>query len=261
MLIAIATIIAIGILGYLKLFDSAERAPIKQPEQSTKTDTTTIEIPFSVIPDSQKTRLPVNRSKAESFVLIERPPSEGGDFYIGKYEVTNREYMEFVRKTGHRSPFYAQDPRFNQPDQPVVGVSWEDAVAYCRWLSQTTGKSYALPTEEEWKFAAFGTELREYPWGDAPPSGLYANYDNLAGGPAPVRNYPQGATPDSIFDMGGNVWEWCNAQFDFAKTERVIRGGSWNAAADNMRLGFRAGEKPEERSRSDVGFRVVASSR
>ena len=80
-------------------------------------------------------------------------------FYIDKYEVTNKQYATFLSETGHRKPKFWEDPRFNAPDQPVVGVNWEDAETYAAWAGKR------LPTASEWEKAARGTDGRRYPWG------------------------------------------------------------------------------------------------
>jgi len=81
-------------------------------------------------------------------------------FYIDKYEVTNALYGKFMTQTGHRAPQFWNDNRYNKPEQPIVGVSWEDAVAYARWADKR------LPTEAEWEKSARGTDGRKYPWGN-----------------------------------------------------------------------------------------------
>jgi len=263
-LIVVVAVLTISALMFFKLFQPRKVVSTKPSEQSTKIDTTIITTPSREIPKPKETKImPSDKREAiERLVLVARPEADGGNFYIGKYEVTNQEYMEFVRERSYRSPKFANNPNFNQLTQPVVGVSWYDAVAYCNWLSQNDDEiSYALPTEEEWKLAAYGTGQREYPWGEAPPSALLANFDNPTGKPARVASYPNGATPEGVFNMGGNVWEWCNTWTDFTQYDRVIRGGSWKSTADLMRLALRAGERPDNNHRNDVGFRVIRALR
>src|SRR5687767_10047566 len=92
-------------------------------------------------------------------------------FGIGKFPVTNREYMIFVEETeSPLSPFWS-DAMFSDPEQPTVGVNWDDATVYCQWLHQMTGQKFRLPTEAEWERAARGNRVNAlYPWGDEPPS-------------------------------------------------------------------------------------------
>ncbi len=129
---------------------------------------------------------------------------EVGAFWIDRYEVTNAEYMAFVRATGHRPPMFADDPEFNRPDQPVTGVSWDDAEAYCRWRGKR------LPTEREWEKAARGEDGRLYPWGDTFGAELAYLEGEL---PATVGSHRGDVSPYGVYDMAGNVSEWVADMF------------------------------------------------
>ena len=95
------------------------------------------------------------------------------EFAIAKHPVTNREYVRFVEAAGHRQPGGWKESRFTHPNQPVVAVSWFDAVAYCTWLSRITGSPYRLPTEAEWEKASRGgIEGQRFPWGNDLPDWL-----------------------------------------------------------------------------------------
>jgi len=166
-------------------------------------------------------------------------------FAIGKYEVTFEEYDEFCKATGHDK---ADDRGWGRGRRPVINVSWNDAMAYAQWLSQKTNKTYRLPTEAEWEYAARAGTETNYWWGDT-ASHEYANYgkdeccDGLIQGKdqweftAPVGSFEQ--NPFGLHDMHGNVWEWtCSAYTDsYNGSEitcdmtdevlRVLRGGSW----------------------------------
>jgi iron(II)-dependent oxidoreductase len=202
------------------------------------------------------------------------------DFFIGKYEVTNAEYMEFVKATGNPKPPCIDDESFSGSDKPVVCVSWTDAVAYCKWKSKVTGKTYRLPTEAEWEVAARGHSNRKYPWGDQPPKEediFRANYAPKEDGyacTAPVTSFEIGQTPNKIFHMGGNVYEWCSDWYDnsyFAVSGyrnptgpensdsdlKVVRGGSWLFGEEGLYCTNR-GQLPLQEVESDVGFRLVA---
>jgi len=166
-------------------------------------------------------------------------------FFMDEYEVTNREYGKFLAATNHERPEYWDNSEFNQPDQPVVGVSWEDAVAYAKWAGKR------LPTEAEWEYAARGgLKGKEYPWGDDFPV-EQANCGNLDAqhewdGPSPVGSFePNGY---GLYDMAGNVWEWCSDWYgDTYPSEkqtdptgpasgeyRVLRGGCWLVGGKTM---------------------------
>jgi len=162
--------------------------------------------------------------------------------FIGHYPVTNAQYRRFVEAGGYEEraywsdegwrvkrknkwtePRYWRDSKWNQPDQPVVGVSWYEAEAYARWAG---GR---LPSEIEWEKAARGIDGREYPWGDGfDPSRCNIDESGI-GKTTPVGKYsPRGDSPYDAADMAGNVWEWCADWYDEDKTFKVLRGGSWN---------------------------------
>jgi formylglycine-generating enzyme required for sulfatase activity/energy-coupling factor transporter ATP-binding protein EcfA2 len=157
------------------------------------------------------------------------------------------------------------DARFNGEDQPVVGVSWYGARAYCLWLSmlESGGEKttlYRLPTEQEWEYSAAGSEGRIYPWGNTPePTSKHANYGENEGATTPVGRYPDGATPEGLYDMAGNVWEWMDDWYDSDKKRKALRGGSWGNAPENLRCRARLNYIPDLRYIS-LGFRVVRPS-
>ncbi len=198
------------------------------------------------------------------------------DYQLGKYPVTYAEYARFIEAGGYQDksfwteagwievgqkqnePRYWQDARFNKPNQPVIGLSWYECVAYCRWLSAESGKLYRLPTEAEWEKGAKGVDGRVYPWGNE----FEASRLNARAGDqqvctiTPVGIYPTGVSPFGLFDCAGNVWEWCATrwkkplpydvnqdewQADYLEGQnlRVLRGGSWNYKAEVTRCGHR----------------------
>ncbi len=192
-------------------------------------------------------------------------------FFIDKYEVTNSKYKQFIESTNHPAPKYWEDERFNQPDQPVVGVSWFDAMAYARW------KGRRLPTEAEWEKAARGNDGRLYPWGKKWEKGFNLFFVNIFGMEdrykftAPATYYQSGASPFGVLNMAGNVWEWCLDWYDpeyykFSpeldpegpepKQMKVLRGGSWINNIDEVKATTRARNLPSVKN--DIyGFRTV----
>jgi formylglycine-generating enzyme required for sulfatase activity len=188
-------------------------------------------------------------------------------FYMDVYEVTNSLYKKFMDETGHKPPLYWEDPRCNAPDQPVVGVTWEDAKAYCKWAAKR------LPTEAEWEKAARGGLAGKiYPWGneDNTPTAGGGNLQGVSGA------FPVGGFPPNDFglhDMARNAWEWCLDWYSegyYAKSpennpkgpdsgeKRVLRGGSWFAGiATPLPVSYRYSIDPEDSSNL-IGFRCVS---
>ena len=186
-------------------------------------------------------------------------------FRIGKYPVTNGQYVVFVAATGHAAPSHW---RGNQPpselrNHPVVYVSWYDAVDYCAWLSQALGREMRLPTEAEWERAARHTDGRIYPWGNDFDAGRCNMADTGIGGTSPVGIFPAGDAVCGAADMAGNVWEWTSSLWgkDAGKPEfgypydpndgrenlnapdsvaRVFRGGSFWDGARSVRCACRS---------------------
>lgn len=210
-------------------------------------------------------------------------------YWIGKYPVTNRQYARFIAAGGYArrelwsdqgwawreqegttEPRFWKDTQCNSPLVPVVGVSWHEAEAYCRWLGsevgvepaggdappanpQTSAWQVRLPTELEWERAARGSDGRVYPWGDAEPAPDRASFERNAGGSTAVGTYPTGLADSGAADMAGNVWEWCA---DPAGAGGVLRGGSWRDYMRFCRSACRFRLTPEYRSHS-LGFRCA----
>ncbi len=172
----------------------------------------------------------------------------------------DREWKK-VKDANWRNPYFSQ-----QDNHPVVCVSWNDAVAYTKWLSEQTGKEYRLPTEAEWEYAArAGTETDCW-WGDEIDKSK-ANYDGNLGNTSPVGDYD--ANPFGLYDTAGNVWEWTCSEYEEkyngkekecvienSNKKRVLRGGSWYYSPRSVRTAFRNWDTPDSRH-DDNGFRVV----
>jgi formylglycine-generating enzyme required for sulfatase activity len=226
-------------------------------------------------------------------------PDKG--YSIAKYPVTHAQYAEFIKAGGYstirwwtkgglawkkseenvpeseggffetdplRVPNFWNDSRFKGDSQPVVGVSWFEAVAFCLWLSEVTSEDIMLPTSTQWQYAAQGDDGREYPWGSQwAPDLCNHNVDSKGvGQTTPVTQYE--GLGDSFFgvvDMAGNVWEWClNDQQQVTQqtidTTMVCAccGGSWNSSSRiHYSCAYRNHRNPSYRySRS--GFRITA---
>ena len=160
---------------------------------------------------------------------------------------------------------YDEDRRFSGDDQPVVGITWYAARAYCLWLSLLESKGeklniYRLPTEIEWVWAASGKGSRKYPWGNSEPNPKLINYrESNIGATTPVGNYPEGATPDGLYDMIGNVWEWTESWNQENKYAQVTKGSSWSSSGQLSCSASRLNRRPEDRG-GTTGFRVVRSA-
>ena len=190
-------------------------------------------------------------------------------YRIAPAPVTNAEYATFRAATGYRPPALADDLRFAVPDAPVVGVTWAEACAYASWAG---GR---LPTELEWEVAArAGRRDTEYPWGDEAPLASQANIDRTCEGPTPVTSFPTGRNAWGLWDMCGNVLEWCADPWEENFYRRLpngapspcgrgdgrlraVRGGSYDTFFSTGRCNFRNKAVADEQ-RADVGFRLAA---
>ena len=195
-------------------------------------------------------------------------------YWIGRYPVTNEEYQYFLLDNPKQSKPSSWDEN-NYPTgkkrHPVVHVSWDDAIAYCRWLSKITGKNYTLPSEAEWEKAARGTNGRIYPWGNTFDTSRCNTSESKIGDTTPVGKYsPRGDSPYGCADMSGNVWEWTRSLYEDypydphdgredvkAGGNRVGRGGSWFGSSGGVRLSRRYDHHPSV-DWDFSGFRVVA---
>lgn len=180
-----------------------------------------------------------------------------------------------------KEPHFWAEERFNNPAQPVVGICWHEARAYCHWLSAQLGQAVRLPSEVEWEAAARGAGGRAYAYGDA--------FDVLKGNvletrskrSTPVGVFVEGDTPEGLSDLSGNVWEWTSsawgtsgdaAEYGYpyeatagheiielpVRCQRVLRGGSWFSPEVGARAVFRFNLSPLNRGRF-FGFRVLVA--
>jgi formylglycine-generating enzyme required for sulfatase activity len=190
------------------------------------------------------------------------------------YEVTVARYARFLAATNREPPSYWETVKLPEHgDRPVIGVSWDDADAYCKWAGKR------LPTEAEWEKAARGTDERQYPWGNQKPSRDLANYAlgarfSYSQVLMPVGTYGEAKSPYGLLDMAGNVWEWTQDWYDGAYYEispeknpagpeqgqfKVLRGGSWSDMAKYM-LTYSRFKLPPSTRNSYTGFRCAKSA-
>lgn len=189
-------------------------------------------------------------------------------YKISKYEITFEQYDTFCDDTGRNKP---DDAGYGRGNRPVVNVTWDDANAFCDWLSQKTGKNIHLPSEAQWEKAARGTDQRKYPWGNDDPSCDMTNYNNCIGRTMPVGSFASDASPYGVYDMAGNTYEWCSDWYDasyyanspannptgpFSSSRRVHRGGAWNSDPHHARSIDRDNTFPSIFS-SLLGFRIA----
>lgn len=188
-------------------------------------------------------------------------------FKIGKYEITKAQFRAFIRETGYdgsefptskpTEPFLKgwKDGRFpkGQDRYPVCYVNWHHAKAFCAWLAQKSGRPVRLPTDAEWTLAAAGQEGRKYPWGntwDLKKCNSGTSEDGFSEA-APVGSFPKGKTPEGVFDMAGNIWEW--------SAEGHLRGGPWCMGPETVLCAFVAQENTE-RCDDKFGLRICVGS-
>jgi formylglycine-generating enzyme required for sulfatase activity len=251
----------------------AQPQPASKPARSRKFDILPAPFDWVEIPAGKVTL--VNTWDDDKRVYLNKGETRGFDvpaFAIAKYPVTNAQFAKFIDAKGYENKVWWTDagweareqgwyyngdwkpsgmpwtePRhwrynmFNRATQPVVGVSWYEAVAFCLWLSHETGEKVMLPTEQQWQRAAQGDDERDYPWGNYWDSSRCRNsvdkgFVGSARNTSPVTQFEGKDKGDSYFgvvDMAGNVREWCLTSYDNKASDvniantRMLRGASW----------------------------------
>lgn len=298
-----------GVQEYIYLTRSAvEEQPESQAEVTSPFEPQLVTIPAGPFlmgtPENEVVELwqlvkQVERKNAKRELIEREVPQHEvtlPEYAIARYPVTNAEFARFIEAGGYTNqdywtqsgwqqkekeswsqPRYWDDNKWNDPAQPVVGVSWYETVAYCNWLSAVTRRDYRLPTEAQWEKAARGTDGRRYPWGNKWDPTLCNNKESGLQKTTPVGQYPEGDSPYGVGEMVGQVWEWCSSKYGGigAKPEfgypyqaddgredlegsatRILRGGSWYGGAGWCRCGYRYRSDPDNVS-NDWGFRCV----
>lgn len=220
-------------------------------------------------------------------------------FRIGRYPVTNRQFLRFIREHGYSEPRWWppegwnwrtqikidapalwRHSLYNRPEQPVVGVCWYEAVAYARWWSQAAGVRAYLPTEAQWERTARGPDGRLWPWGQRFEPGRCNTVEAKYGQTTAVNAFANGATPEGVCDLAGNAWEWCRTRWgrfwqtleypypynpadgredEEGRQARIMRGGSWYDPWPQSCAALRRRYLPDARS-NNIGFRLVEES-
>jgi len=273
-------IFLLGIVAYLFIDVST-----KEIDPQTKIDITKVIGQMILIPEGEFTIGSDNyNEKPEQKVYLDA-------FYIDQYLVTNKQFKEFIDKTGYETDaekedygtiMYGANPQkrkyaswkkpdgmndiSNKDDHPVTQVSYNDALNYCK----SVGKD--LPTEAQWEKAARGPLGFIYPWGNEKPDDSYANYANMNDDTTPVITYDKGKSYYNIYDMAGNVRQWCKDYYtEYSETNkrrnknpigaitgrrRVLKGASFIEGIDVLRSSNRMDYEPGYR-RFDIGFRCA----
>lgn len=210
--------------------------------------------------------------------------SETFDFHISKYQVTIKAYLAFCNETKNHYPEWMdeksayhlekgdndlyEDQNFDD-NAPIIGVSWEDAKAYCTWLSSQMNKELRLPSEAEWQYACRANTTSPYSCEESKLNEYAWYYENALGEAHEVGS--KKPNPWGLYDMHGNVWEWCEDTWSESYGEglnssahqssderRVLRGGSWFDLKENASSTARH-KYPLDFAYIDVGFRVIMS--
>lgn len=205
-------------------------------------------------------------------------------FQISQHPITNAQYQVFIEATGGyknsdwwnfspQAALWRQNnpvslkPQFAWGSHPRANICWYEATAFCRWLSHIVGLKIRLPNEAQWQRAAQGDDDRQFPWGNRFDQNRCNSKENKMRMTTPVKHYSTGVSPFNVYDMAGNVWEWCSntdpmLSNNHGKQEdisRAVRGGSFISSMQRLNNNFHYYLKPEYRY-ATIGFRVIIES-
>lgn len=188
--------------------------------------------------------------EGESYLGTSADPVAFASYYIDAVPVTNGAYRRFVQATGAAPPRHWEDADWLElVDHPVVCVSFSESEAFAEWAGKR------LPSSDEWERAARGPDGYIYPWGNAPTVAKCNVRESSLGTTTKVRNYRSGVSSYGVYDMAGNVWEWCATTTSTGR--RVLRGGSFNSPFTHARCD-EANDASESMTDDDTGFRCAA---
>ncbi len=223
-------------------------------------------------PESEKNRY---LSEGPQLFKVTVPP-----FYMGRFEVTQAQWRAVARWPKVSQDLSLNPSVFKASNRPVESVSWAEALEFCARLSRRTGRTYRLPSEAEWEYACRAGTTTPFTFGEALTIKL-ANFGNYRGGSGLIAEYPNGTTPVGhfgaanafgLFDMHGNVWEWClgvyHASYRGAPRDgsaweseingyRIMRGGSWGNLEPDCRSARRGWRDIPDIKIGNQGFRVA----
>jgi formylglycine-generating enzyme required for sulfatase activity len=211
-------------------------------------------------------------------------------FLLSRYPITNAQFRQFAgsgynndafwtpagrewrKRTGQRRGLI-HDPLWGIDNRPVVGIAWYEAVAYANWLKAETGRPFRIPTEAEWERAASGPQGQRYPFGDQARSHIANIRETGIGQTTAVGIFPQDKTPEGVYDMGGNAWEWCSSldkDYPYKAGDgrenpttagpRVVRGGGYDSRRETLHCTHRRAVDPSAHV-SLIGFRVACDEK
>ena len=224
---------------------------------------------------SQRRALQAEPGGLEELLRSGRLTSRMVELWQGYLQISDEEFERVLDQTfpaGRQvQPRFWNDPALNHAAQPVVGICWYEATAYCAWLSAQGAGCFRLPTEAEWEAAARGREGRRYAWGASFERERCNTFESHVRATTPAGVFPGGDTPHGLMDMSGNTWEWTSSPYRPYPVERdpernaagplqrVMRGGAWSYPAANARCSRRFSGPPDDHDHS-LGFRLLRAA-